>query len=499
MNVRIQRLRWPGGDRIDQAFLIQSLIICCLNLSLSPNAKGTQELTLEQDANVLQSSAVMEQVRQPAIRPNGAAIVERDGLDLILNKRFLPPDFDQETFDNTWQVWPKHLKRQAEKASKAERTRLAFKRYGFTPRADEPHKPLQFVVDANGAWAMNCFACHGGSLYGSEKSYPGLPNNRIALETLYEDLRKTKRLLKKPYGIMDVGSSLIPMGTSVGTSNAVIFGVSLMAPRDKHINLRSVYVPPIVRNHDMDAPPWWHYKMKKMIYIDGFTQKHHRALMPFMMVRQNNGPKFRSMEDDFRQVQKFIETVQPPAYPHPIDRKMAAHGQKIFDTNCSTCHGSYGEKTIYPELTVSLDEVETDDIRHLALSKTYRRKYGESWLADYGKARTIADPVGYVAPPLTGVWATAPYLHNGSVPTLRTLIKPDQRPTIWTRKRDGYDDRNGGLVINVVEKMPEGITSSEKRMYFDTRKYGKKNSGHDFGKDLSRLQVDQLIEYLKTL
>ena len=74
---------------------------------------------------------------------------------------------------------------------------------------------------------MNCFACHGGKILG--KTHPGLPNSHYALATLTADVRKLKLMISKPLSRMDVGSMFVPLGTNNGTTNAVMFGVALMA------------------------------------------------------------------------------------------------------------------------------------------------------------------------------------------------------------------------------------------------------------------------------
>jgi len=110
------------------------------------------------------------------------AAAER-GYKLLVEKAYLPPDFDQEVFDATWKNWPEPLRTQAEKALPEERRKLAFARYGLTPRPDDPSKPLQYVVDDRGNWTMNCFACHGGTVpdgKGGATVWPGAPNSRFA-------------------------------------------------------------------------------------------------------------------------------------------------------------------------------------------------------------------------------------------------------------------------------------------------------------------------------
>ena len=421
------------------------------------------------------------------------------GYELIVNKRYLPVDFDLETLSQVWKVWPKELSEEAEKMAPAQRRKMVFQRYGFSPRGEDQTKPLQFVIDQNNKLAMNCFACHGGRLYDSNDSYPGLPNNRINLETLYDDMRAIKRKIGKPLSGMDVGSALIPMGTTAGTSNAVIFGISLMAFRDRDLNLKSFVIPPYVVHHDMDAPPWWHYKKRKMLYIDGFTEKHHRALMPFIMVKQNDGKKFRGFENDFKNIQTFIESVEPPKYPHPIDQRLAESGRVLFEENCASCHGFYGEKPTYPEKVVPIEEIGTDKVRFTALSKGYRNNYAKSWLTDYGKAKSLVEPEGYVAPPLDGIWATAPYFHNGSVPTLAGILAPKKRPAIWQRTVQKLDKTGVGIMYNTLKKFPKGLTAAQRRLIFDTSNHGKSNGGHRFAEDLTDEQHNRIIEYLKTL
>ncbi|MEZ6115958.1 MAG: hypothetical protein R3C28_05220 [Pirellulaceae bacterium] len=56
------------------------------------------------------------------------------GYRFLTEKAYLPPDFDEETFNATWQVWPEPLRSRAAEATPSERRRLAFERYGLTFR-----------------------------------------------------------------------------------------------------------------------------------------------------------------------------------------------------------------------------------------------------------------------------------------------------------------------------------------------------------------------------
>ncbi len=255
------------------------------------------------------------------------------GYRFLTTKVYLPADFDQETFDDVWRVWPEPLRSEAEKASPDERRRMAYSRYGLTPRPDDVVKPLQYVVDDDGVWTMNCFACHGGKVAG--RVIPGLPNSHYALTTLTEEIRLTKLQLKKPLTHMDVGSLFMPLGGNVGTTNAVMFGVVLLDRRDADLNVLSG--PPQTRlvHHDMDPPPWWHFKKKSHIYIDGFVEKGHRPLMQFMLVKENGPEKFDEWEDDFRDVYAYLESLESPKYPFEIDQALAKRGEVAFNRNCA--------------------------------------------------------------------------------------------------------------------------------------------------------------------
>jgi mono/diheme cytochrome c family protein len=427
----------------------------------------------------------------------------RRGYDFLVNKPYLPADFDQETFDSVWKHWPEPLRSEAAKLSPEERRKVTFERYGLTPRSDDPTKPLQYVVDSDGNWTMNCFACHGGMVpngKGGDRVWPGAPNARFALQTLTEETRRVKAELEKPLSRMDLGSVVVPLGTTNGRTNAVMFGVLLMAYRDADLTVHKNRPPPKMVHHDMDAPPWWHFRRKKMIYIDGFAEKGHRGLMQFMLVPQNGPEKFREWEADFRDVFAYMSSIEAPKYPYAIDEKLAGRGRIAFNRVCADCHGTYGAGGSYPEKMVSIDEVGTDRVRLDALTPAHRESYGQSWFADFGGSANVSGPAGYVAPPLDGLWASAPYFHNGSVPTLWHVLHPAERPAVWMRRGDAFDAERVGPQVEVFDSMPAHATAGwERRQFFDTRGFGKSAAGHTFPDALSEDEKRAVLEYLKTL
>lgn len=423
------------------------------------------------------------------------------GYRFLTTAAVLPGDFHQSAFDSIWKVWPQSSRDEATAADADRRRELAFERYGLTTRPDDASgKPLQYVVDSEGNWTMNCFACHGGSVYGTPT--PGAPNNRYALQTLTEEIGKSKLLLGQLPGRMELGALFIPLGTTNGTTNAVVFGMGLMNGRDEQLNV--VARPPRrFTHHDMDAPPWWYFYKRPNLYIDGFAERGHRGLMQFTLVPENGPEFFRDHEDDFRDVFAYLMSLRPPKFTGSVDNVLAQRGRGLFENHCAECHGTYGADWTYPNRRVPLGEIGTDPVRLRALTQEGRRKYARSWFAHAGEADqqdTVIDPDGYVAPPLDGVWASAPYFHNGSVPTLWGVLHPDQRPDVWRPVSQELDQNKMGLTVEAVDAVPPELDDPiVRRSFFDTRKFGKSNQGHDFVDVLDAGEKRAVLEYLKTL
>ncbi len=71
---------------------------------------------------------------------------------------------------------------------------------------------------------------------------------------------------------------------------------------------------------------------------------------------------------------------------------------------------------------------------------------------------------------------------------------------MWRRKSASYDHTRLGLHVIELDSIPQSITSNtERREYFDTRKYGKSRHGHDYPSALSEAEKRAVLEFLKTL
>ena len=153
-----------------------------------------------------------------------------------------------------------------------------------------------------------------------------------------------------------------------------------------------------------------------------------------------------------------------------------------------------GEDTV-----IAIDEIKTDRGRldsyttQLA-SNQYLIFSGITYKGEDKRFRNYRKTNGYVSAPLDGIWLRAPYLHNGSVPTMRDLLeKSENRPTEFYRGYDVYDQDNMGFVSTVAEENGDAFFK------FDTSLPGNGNSGHGYGTELSADEKEALIEYLKTL
>lgn len=130
---------------------------------------------------------------------------------------------------------------------------------------------------------------------------------------------------------------------------------------------------------------------------------------------------------------------------------------------------------------------------------SYIERFREYQLANFFKGtphqfKHFVKTDGYANVPLDGLWLRAPYLHNGSVPTLADLLKtPDQRQVAFVRGSDHLDSVNGGFQAPGCDpRLPE------RAFCFDSRLPGNGNSGHLYGTELPAPAKADLLAYLLT-
>lgn len=189
-----------------------------------------------------------------------------------------------------------------------------------------------------------------------------------------------------------------------------------------------------------------------------------------------------------KRIEDWVMDLQPPAYPMPIDAALAGQGGRVYLAECASCHEFTGARI---GQVTALAEIGTDPERLNSFNPELARAMntigeGKPWrFAHFRKTN------GYANMPLDGLWLRAPYLHNGSVPTLRALLFPDERPAEFHRGYDVYDWKNVGFVSSGADAEREGVA-------FSTTERGNSNAGHLYGTTLDAAARNALLEYLKT-
>lgn len=199
-----------------------------------------------------------------------------------------------------------------------------------------------------------------------------------------------------------------------------------------------------------------------------------------------------------RDVGAFLTGYRAQPFPGGIDRPAAATGAVVYSRVCASCHGSY-KGTGRPELTNFpnwIGDVGTDPLRARLFDAALIEAVGKTRYAD---RIVVRRGKGYAAPPLAGIWASAPYLHNGSVPSIAALLDPQRRPQSFMAGGHSLDFVSLGIRLAGDGRYPARARAWSGPAWIDTRKPGLGNGGHIYGANLTPEEKRQLIEYLKLL
>jgi mono/diheme cytochrome c family protein len=218
-------------------------------------------------------------------------------------------------------------------------------------------------------------------------------------------------------------------------------------------------------------------------------------------------------------LEQWLLTAEPPKYPYPIDSAKAQRGDTLYAQYCAGCHGASGRNFTAPAGTQSRECVGTKEdendlygpqvgkitrIEHVGTDRHRLDSFSYDLAAHMGTVYAgyphrycrYRKTFGYANMPLDGIWLRAPYLHNGSVPTLRDLLEPGpKRPKTFYRGNDVYDPKKVGFVSELPAQ--GGRTFAP----YETARAGNGNAGHEgkaYGTELSPEDKDALVEYLKT-
>jgi hypothetical protein len=366
--------------------------------------------------------------------------------------------------------------------------------------------------------AINCAFCHASSYRARELDAPTIvaagPGNQINpqayvkfLQACAEDPRFTAgKLLEAIDGLtkmswtqrMQYRLFLIP-----GTRGALKkqrrqydwmyrnpeWGPGRIDPFNP-VKFRMLKLPVDTTIGNSDMMPIWNMRERDgmSLHWDGLSNSLREVVLSSAL---GDGATPKSLPlQNLARVQDWLRTLPPAHYPYDINRALADEGRPIYDQQCARCHTVGGART---GSVIPIDEIGTD--RHrldmwTPASPVAYNAFADKYPWDFSGFRKTN---GYVAVPLDGVWLRAPYLHNGSVPTLEELFEaPDKRRTTFYRGYDVYDPEHVGFVS-------DGDAARRMGWQYDTHQPGNSNAGHLYGIELSPNQKKALIEYLKTL
>jgi hypothetical protein len=207
-------------------------------------------------------------------------------------------------------------------------------------------------------------------------------------------------------------------------------------------------------------------------------------------------------------VRAWIWDLPPPAFPLPaaIDRSKVDRGRELFAEYCAGCHGMKTTSGPYdydtnrfPSLgqVENWDQISTDRDRLDSYTQNFAAAQNMLYAGYPWRFTHFRKTAGYADQPLDGIWARSPYLHNGSVPTLRDLLEPvSNRPAKWYRGSDILDTAKVGYRYDGYGSAPEDL------FLYDTAVPGNSNRGHEgkaYGTELPPADKDAVVEYMKTL
>jgi endo-cleaving rubber dioxygenase len=473
--------------------------------------------------------------------------------------------------------------------------------------------------EPDGSWSgrigVTCHGCHSGEV-GSKDDAPDLGfqfggSSATDLNLFLRDMG--------PLGYMASAVTPLNLTKTRGTNNASAVNIAFLFPMEGYPTpMGFMDIAASGSTGSMDSPNWWNMGHRPVKFVDGlFSMDTPRVdsvfYTPFFgLFGGSSGPLGETgatwMRTNGPDLNRWVESLKAPKYPLPVDTALAEQGAVLFhelnmwapernnpvrkpegNGSCAGCHGAYSPRYVndpnyldspllegMASYIVPLDIIGTDERRVLTNTEGMQQAGADNFFGYPPTKGTSQDcgpqnqerlrgdrELGYLAQPLYGVWASAPYFHNGSVPNVWEVLKPQDRYPIWRRKsapapegsaysvvmgfdtdlERAYDTQKMGwkyekIACTVKPPMVEpfyncdpfnientpypqqmenwwfsnlagawnaGYPPIESNFHMENRKiynshmYSQDNKGHEFTKVLTDAERYAIIEYLKTL
>lgn len=366
-------------------------------------------------------------------------------------------------------------------------------RYGMF-EAPYPNDGLPMGIRKVGeSVTFDCRLCHADVVAG--KTLVGAANSRLDFQGLMDDLQ-TLADIASMFGYPKFENPLAGQHRTgaAGVNDAMGLGFWLSTQYGP--------APPGLAT-DLGfqrSAPWWSLKHKDRIYADGSGDvAGQRTMMAMFLAFGLSLGELTTLDAPMEDVRQYALSLPAPAWPFGAPEGASVErGRAVFDGSCASCHGAHtGPSAAYPDKIVPQADVGTDPIRATRLTALEAGWVNASW---FGADHPMKESGGYLAPPLAGVWAMAPYLHDGSVPDLRSLLRSGERPVAWRRVGSGTEAYDEARVGWKYEDAPSVAADSiDHRRTVDTTREGLGAMGHTYGDALSDADLASLLDYLKTL
>jgi mono/diheme cytochrome c family protein len=422
-------------------------------------------------------------------------------------------------------------------------------RFGFLYESEDADLPIGFsrriVQGIERVW-LNCAVCHVGTYRESASSKPvtlyGAPSNNLRLYEFIQFLRQVAvdskfaadnvvRAINSDSvggdlnffeealyryvivdrvrdGLLDVRERLgfldhqLDWGPGrVDTFNpykAIQFGF----PMDPD------HITEIELNGSSDYPSIWHQAPREGM------QLHWDGNNPSVAERNLSAALGAGVtpvtvdRDSIKRLEGWMWDLPHPPFPKAteIDVELAEKGRELYAYYCADCHGMGAGESGYDYDTArysrlgkvtALSDIATDRGRWASYTENFAAAQNLLYAGYPWRFHQFRKTDGYANHPLDGIWARSPYLHNGSVPTLRDLLETaENRPAKWYRGSDVFDFEKVGY------RSDEAAASKESLFLYDTSRPGNSNRGHDgaaYGTELDAAGKASIVEYMKTL
>lgn len=428
-------------------------------------------------------------------------------------------------------------------------------------KADQFYVGAGLIKNSHGeGLTFSCFACHANNLFGttvmgltnkrphSNKFFhmarlvvPNIPNalfeaNTEATKGEMQMFTRTKKNLVSIDGVVPqvhgLDTSLPHVALSLARRNNDEYATknSILEKFPRKNELKEFVT-------DSKPMPWWNLKYKTRWLSDGSIVSGNPILTNFLWNEIGRGTDLVELENWMKNNSTAIKEITTAAFateaprytdffpPTSINIESAKRGEKLFNQTCLKCHGEYQKawsgdnteglsaiellattKIIYDDQTQARD-VGTDPNRYEAM-KYFANELNNLAISKWMETK-VEPQMGYVAPPLVGIWSRYPYFHNNSVPSLCAVLSlAVNRPKKFilgpsVNKEIDFDQECNGYPVG--EKIPKAWLADTEAL-IDTSKSGLKNSGHEKMlldakgmEKYSSQDKSDLIQFLKTL